>query len=262
MVCCQRWPKKVYSGRRNAMCGFPRWAVNRSLPRPRRQSRVRDAPVFSFAGRGGRSGMRGDRHDLHDPGVVAVMTVVPTGDGRIRRSIVPKWSSSRNRPATAARQEGGRLSLPPVTTGATLATMRTRTLLAVVVLGLMADAAATSVIVGGEWVAGGGPGPYGPWLSPYGYPWPAPGAMDAYGRCLAPWNCSDYEQMRRFLDRYQRNYGARFAPDVPPSPQRWPQRDVPPTPADQIQPAYRNASQVRPEFAPAGVSPAPPAASR
>ena len=68
--------------------------------------------------------------------------------------------------------------------------------------------------------------------------------------------------MRRFLDRYQRNYGARFAPDAPVPAPRWQQRDVPPTPVDQIQPAYRNASQIRPEFAPGGVLSTPPAASR
>jgi hypothetical protein len=140
--------------------------------------------------------------------------------------------------------------------------MRTHPVLAVVVLGLMADAAATSVVVGGEGVVGVWPAPHGPWLAPYGHPLPAPGALDAFGRCLAPWNCADHEQMRRFLDRYQRNYGARFAPDLPPLPPRWPQRDVPPTPADQIQPAYRNASQVRPEFAPGGALAKPPATSR
>lgn len=81
---------------------------------------------------------------------------------------------------------------------------------------------------------------------------PPPIIYDAFGRCLAPLGCADYEQLRRFLDRYERNYGQRFAADKPalqPPAQR---RDVPPTPEAQIQPAYRGASQLRPEFEQAG----------
>ncbi|HCV12753.1 MAG TPA: hypothetical protein DGC76_03475 [Candidatus Accumulibacter sp.] len=140
--------------------------------------------------------------------------------------------------------------------------MRTHSLLAAVLCCLIAEAAATTVVVGGEWIAGPGPAPYGPWLGPYGYPLPAAGAHDFFGRCLAPRNCADYEQMRRFLDRYQRNYGARFAPDMPSPAQPLQQRDVPPTPAAQIQPAYRNASQIRPEFEPGVPLPAAPAGRR
>jgi len=140
--------------------------------------------------------------------------------------------------------------------------MRTRPLLAAALFSLTSAAAATTVVVGGDWAAGVWPAPHGPWLAPYGYPVPAPGAFEVFGRCLAPRNCADYEQMRRFLDRYQRNYGARFAPDAPSPAVPWQQREVPPTPADQIQPAYRNASQIRPEFAPAAVLSPPPAATR
>lgn len=76
---------------------------------------------------------------------------------------------------------------------------------------------------------------------------------DAFGRCLMPQNCPDYEQMRRFLDRYERNHGQLFAPlrgqVVEPPAQR---RDVAPTPEAHIQPAYRAASQIRPEYEKAG----------
>lgn len=75
-------------------------------------------------------------------------------------------------------------------------------------------------------------------------------AYDAAGRCLSP-NCPDYAQLRRFLERYERNYGQRFAPDkggaAPVS-----RRDVLPTPVADIQPGYRQASQIRSEFLQSG----------
>ncbi len=89
--------------------------------------------------------------------------------------------------------------------------------------------------------------PIGAWPAPYGALPPAI-VYDAFGRCLSPPHCPDQEQMKRFLERYERNYGQRLMVDrtgVDLAPSR---RDVPPTPAAHIQPAYRDASQVRPEF--------------
>jgi hypothetical protein len=120
----------------------------------------------------------------------------------------------------------------------------TPSILAAVVACLALEATAASYVAGGQVIVG-------PWFAPYGTVMP-PTIHDSFGRCLAPRDCSDYEQMRRFFDRYQRNYGARFAPDqrefaVPVQP-----RDVPPTPEADIQPGYQGASQIRPEFERAG----------
>jgi hypothetical protein len=122
--------------------------------------------------------------------------------------------------------------------------VRTHSILAAVVACLALEATAASYVAGGQVIVG-------PWFAPYGTVMP-PTIYDSVGRCLAPRDCSDYEQMRRFLDRYERNYGARFAPDqrafaVPVQP-----RDVPPTPEADIQPGYQGASKIRPEFERAG----------
>lgn len=120
-----------------------------------------------------------------------------------------------------------------------------RTLLAALFASLALDVAAAALVVGGEL-------PLGP--APFGWTVPPPSIIyDSFGHCLSPLGCPDYEQLRRFLDRYERNYGQRFAPDrpaalaVPATP-----RAVPPTPEAQIQPRYRGASQIRPEFEQAG----------
>jgi hypothetical protein len=106
------------------------------------------------------------------------------------------------------------------------------------------EAAAAGFMLGGGVLLG--PAPY------YGWAVPPSIIYDSFGRCLAPMNCPDYEQLRRFLDRYERNYGQRFAAE-PPAPVAPVQpRDVPPTPAAHIQPQYRGASQIRPEFEQAG----------
>ena len=109
---------------------------------------------------------------------------------------------------------------------------------------LAVEAAAAGFVVGGE-------GLIGPRFAPCGSLPPAI-IHDASGRCLALPNSPDYDQLRRFLDRYERNYGQRFAPDKPVL--EWPilRREVPPTPEAHIQPRYRAASQVRPEFEQAG----------
>ncbi len=123
--------------------------------------------------------------------------------------------------------------------------MRTRSFLATFLTSLAASAAAGAFAIGGDFAIGS-------WVSPYGLPPPAI-VYDAFGRCLMPQNCPDYEQMRRFLDRYERNHGQLFAPlrgqVVEPPAQR---RDVAPTPEAHIQPAYRAASQIRPEYEKAG----------
>lgn len=118
--------------------------------------------------------------------------------------------------------------------------MRTSPLLLFVLASMAVDATAGGYVVAGGVAAG-------PWLAPYGVLPPAI-VYDAFGRCLAPLNCPDYEQMRRFLERYERNYGSRSAPEKPALGVPVPVRDVPPTPAAHIQPAYRAASQIRPEF--------------
>ncbi len=112
--------------------------------------------------------------------------------------------------------------------------------------------------------AGGSAGspPLGAWLAPDGMPPPAI-VYDAVGRCLSAPHCPDREQLKRLLERYERNYGQRLAGERPPTapPAR---REVAPTPAAQIQPAYREASQVRPEFAHVGepLAAPPPAPAR
>jgi len=105
------------------------------------------------------------------------------------------------------------------------------------------EAAAAGFVLGGGVPVGPG----------YGWAVPPPSIIyDSFGRCLAPMSCPDYEQFRRFLDRYERNYGQRVAPDPPPLVAPALPRDVPPTPAAHIQPRYQRASQLRPEFEPTG----------
>ena len=123
--------------------------------------------------------------------------------------------------------------------------MRTHSLLAALYACLALDATAASYAVGGGVIVG-------PWFSPYGTVVPPATIYDSSGPCLSPRNCSDYEQMRRFLDRYERNYGARFAPDQPAFALPVQPRDVPPTREADIQPGYQGASQIRPEFERAG----------
>lgn len=103
---------------------------------------------------------------------------------------------------------------------------------------------AVEVSAGGSAAASGQP--MAAWLGPDGLPPPAI-VYDAFGRCLSAPHCPDREQLKRLLERYERNYGQRLAPDRP-GVDLPPRRDVPPTPPGHIQPAYRNASQVRPEF--------------
>ncbi|WP_291995023.1 hypothetical protein [Candidatus Accumulibacter sp. ACC003] len=109
-----------------------------------------------------------------------------------------------------------------------------------------AVAAIASQAIAGNFALRGGAA-VGPWFSPYGSAFAPPFAYyGAFGPCFGP--CADDEQIRRFLDRYERNYGQRLLPEkplfeYPPLP-----RDVPPTPAAHIQPRYRGASQIRPEF--------------
>lgn len=122
--------------------------------------------------------------------------------------------------------------------------MRTPALLAAV-LAATVNADAGSFVGRGQVVVG-------PWYSPYGAAFAPPFVYDPFGPCLARLNCADYEQLRRFLDRYERNYGGRIAPGppavaLPPRP-----RDVAPTPDAHIQPRYRGASQIRPEFEQSG----------
>ena len=119
--------------------------------------------------------------------------------------------------------------------------MRAYFLLAAAYACIALEATAASYLVGGEVVVG-------PWFAPYGTVVPPWTIYDSFGPCLSPRNCSDYEQMRRFLDRYERNYGARFAPDKPAFAAPVQPRDVPPTPEADIQPGYQGASQIRPEF--------------
>jgi hypothetical protein len=119
---------------------------------------------------------------------------------------------------------------------------------------LAVEASAATFAVGGEVIVGPGFAPYG--LAPP--PWMI---HDSLGPCLAPLNCGEYEQMRRFLERYERNYGGRFAPEKPPPVLPVQPRAVAPTPAAHIQPDYRDASQLRPEFEqrlPSSVSPGRP----
>jgi len=119
--------------------------------------------------------------------------------------------------------------------------VRTSPLIAVGLALLAIEAAADSLVVGGQ-VAGR-------WFATYG-PAPPPSIIyDVFGRCLVPLDCPDHEQMRRFLERYERNHGTRFAPDLPGSAPTAVPRDVPATPETEIQPAYRHSSQVRSEFA-------------
>ncbi|EXI84226.1 MAG: hypothetical protein AW11_03948 [Candidatus Accumulibacter regalis] len=122
--------------------------------------------------------------------------------------------------------------------------MRPSPLLAAILALTVFSAIARDFAVGGGLIVG-------PWYSPYGAAFPPSLAYDAWGRCLIP-NCADYEQLRRFLERYERNYGGRFAPNPPPVVFSPLPRDVAPTPEAHIQPRYRDASQIRPEFEDAG----------
>ncbi|HRF11636.1 MAG TPA: hypothetical protein PLR37_05795 [Candidatus Accumulibacter phosphatis] len=118
-----------------------------------------------------------------------------------------------------------------------------RILFAALCASLALDAAATGVVLRGELLIG----------APFGWTVPPPSIVyDSYGHCLSAAGCPNYEQLRRFLDRYERNYGHRFAPNPPALLVPVQPRDVPPTPEAHIQPRYRGASQIRPEFEQAG----------
>ena len=122
--------------------------------------------------------------------------------------------------------------------------MRTRSFLATFLTSLAASASAGAFAIGGDFAIGS-------WCSPYALPPPAL-VYDAFCRCLMPHSFPPHVQMRPFLDRYERNHGQLFAPRgqaVEPPAQR---RDVAPTPEAHIQPAYRAASQIRPEYEKAG----------
>lgn len=115
------------------------------------------------------------------------------------------------------------------------------TCLAALALGAPAAAAAGgAVIVGPVW-----PGPWPGW--PVASPFVYPGACLPYGRCFGPpWD-----------ERRQRQRP--MAPDPSPpadadlwgaagSPWGYVRRLPPPTPESQIQPRYRDASTIRPEY--------------
>jgi hypothetical protein len=128
--------------------------------------------------------------------------------------------------------------------GAKLRRMRSILLIAVALLTTPAPATAGNSAVAGTVISG-------PWYAPYGAAFPPSFVYDPFGSCLAP-GCPNYGQLRRFLDRYERNYGGRFAPNPPPIELSPLPRDVAPTPEAHIQPRYRGASQIRPEFEQAG----------
>ncbi len=128
--------------------------------------------------------------------------------------------------------------------GARLRRMRPNLLIAAVLVTTPAAATAGNFAVAGTVV-------YRPWYTPYGAVFPPSFAYDSFGSCLAP-GCPDYRELRRFLDRYERNYGGRLAPNPPPIHFSPLPRDVVPTPEAHIQPRYRGASQIRPEFEQAG----------
>lgn len=110
-------------------------------------------------------------------------------------------------------------------------------------LALSASAAAAAggaVIVGPVW-----PGPWPGW--PVAGPFAYPGACLPYGRCFGP----PWDERRQRLRP--------MAPDAPPpadadiwgstgSPWGYVRRLPPPTPESQIQPRYRDASTIRPEY--------------
>jgi hypothetical protein len=81
---------------------------------------------------------------------------------------------------------------------------------------------------------------------------------DPLFRCTVPYRCGDSIQSRLELERYRRMQDLRDGP-TPSDPRvsgpnygPWgPQRYLPPpTPDANIQPAYRDASRLRPEFQP------------
>ena len=159
-----------------------------------------------------------------------------------RRSL-PEFSSALSRPGVVsasakAWRRSGR------SWGATLRHMRPTLLLATALATTLVDATAGNFAVSGAAIVG-------PWYSPYGAVFPPSFADDSLAPCPA-WNCANYGQLRRFLDRYERNYGGRFAPNSSPVEFSPLPRDVAPTPEAHIQPRYRGASQVRPEFEQAG----------
>jgi hypothetical protein len=128
--------------------------------------------------------------------------------------------------------------------GATLRHMRPTLLLAAALATTLVDATAGNFAVSGAVIVG-------PRYAPYGAVFPPSFADDSFAPCPAL-NCANYGQLRRFLDRYERNYGGRFAPNPPPVQFSPLPRDVAPTPEAHIQPRYRGASQLRPEFEQAG----------
>ena len=126
----------------------------------------------------------------------------------------------------------------------------TKALIAILALGMaqLAHAAASAPV--SDEVAKGRPPRLAPmWPSPavtslYFYP----GACAPYGTCAGPW----WDERQR-----RRRAGAPVEPGAPPeqdiwgttgSPWGYVRRLPPPTPASQIQPRYRDASTIRPEF--------------
>ena len=110
-------------------------------------------------------------------------------------------------------------------------------------------ATATLYAVTGDLAMGGGVGAY------YGVPM-ARGMYDPWFSCALPYRCGDPVQMRLELERYRRTQELReratqSEPRIDgPGDGPWGrQRYVPPaTPEANIQPAYRGASRLRPEY--------------
>ena len=125
--------------------------------------------------------------------------------------------------------------------------MRLPSLLVAVLAAVAIDSTADTFAVRGGVIIGSWYQPYG---TAFGYPYPF--LYDSFGPCLAPGYCQDDYRLRRFLDRYERNHGRSLAADPPPVVFPTLPRNVAPTPEAHIQPRYREASQIRPEFEGAG----------
>ena len=135
-----------------------------------------------------------------------------------------------------------------------------RALIAMVALGLAHPAQAAANAPAAGQVAQGRPAPQGA-MWPYAagtWPYFPQGACVPYGACAGPW----WDERRR-----ARRAAAPLEPGAPPeqdlwgttgSPWGYVRRLPPPTSASQIQPRYRDASTIRPEFAepaPSAVAP-------
>ncbi len=74
------------------------------------------------------------------------------------------------------------------------------------------------------------------------------GSFYYYDGCYRHGRCS-VDDLRRLRDRLQRlERVTPQAPEAEPAQPMLPRGDVPPTPEEQIQPAYRHASQLREEY--------------